>query len=209
MTLVFLGPPGCGKGTQALLLKEHHAFVHFPVGEMLKRAKDLDPNLSKSLNQGQLLNDDVVNGVVKKAMDSVKQNNILFDGFPRTIVQAEFLDAYLGLERKNKLKVFFFEITLDVLLSRTRGRLVCKDCGATYHVDNHPPLVFGKCNICGGDLVKRVDDSVDVFQERLRVYEACTRPLVDYYGNRIVYLDAGVSMQEVYKKIVANLGLSE
>lgn len=182
MNLILLGAPGAGKGTQAEVICDHLQIPAISTGNVLREAVKNDTEMglkAKSfMDSGALVPDEVVIGIIKErlAMDDC-QNGFILDGFPRTVPQAEALDA-MGVKID---KVIDIEVADEKIMQRLSGRRVCQDCGASYHVDYKPSKEDGKCDKCGGQTVQRKDDHPDTIKDRLHVYHEQTEPLKDYY----------------------------
>lgn len=182
MKLMFLGAPGSGKGTQAEKVVEKFGIPSISTGNIiraaLKEGTELGLKAKDYIENGQLVPDEVVIGMVKERLseDDCK-NGFILDGFPRTVPQAEALDA-MGIELD---KVIDIEVSDERIVARMSGRRVCPDCGASYHLEYKKPDVEGKCNACGADLILRKDDAPETVLERLKVYHEQTEPLVDFY----------------------------
>lgn len=182
MNIIMLGAPGAGKGTQAAVLSEHFGIPTISTGNMireaLKNGTEMGLKAKSFMDEGKLVPDEVVIGIVKERLagDDCKEGFIL-DGFPRTIPQAEALDA-MGVDIQ-------FVINIDVpderIINRMSGRRVCENCGRPYHLVNLKPKKDGVCDDCGGTLVQRKDDHPDTVLARLDVYHKETEPLADYY----------------------------
>ena len=184
MRIVLLGCPGAGKGTQARRLAEKYGLSHIATGDLLRaeiEAKSaVGLKVADYLKRGTLVPDQVVVEMVAAKLDSSKQGWLL-DGFPRTLEQAQALDAYL---QRNNLKidlVLYLAMKENVVVSRLTSRRSCNSCGEVYNVTSRLPRVEGKCDKCGGTVVQREDDSETTVRKRLMVYEDLTRPLVSYY----------------------------
>jgi len=184
MRLVFLGPPGSGKGTQAKILAEKLNLKHISTGDVLRDAVKQGTELGKKAKQymdaGDLVPDGVILGMIKELLQKNK-DGFIFDGFPRTAAQAEGLDKLMG-----ELGIGIdAAINLDVddkeVLKRLTGRFFCSKCGADFNVNTRPPKVEGICDICGGALKQRDDDKTEVITNRLKVYREKTKPVEDYY----------------------------
>ena len=208
MNLVFLGPPGAGKGTQAVGVCEKYGLPHISTGDILrseiKQQTKLGLEAKKYMDAGQLVPDEVVIGIVASRLTQPDcKNGFLFDGFPRTLPQAEALAEKVDIE---------IAINIDVpdenIIKRLSGRRVCKACGATYHVVYASPKTEGVCDACGEDLVLRDDDKPETVQKRLNVYHEQTQPLIDYYTNQGVLktVDGTRDLEEVFGDIVTILG---
>ena len=182
MRLILLGPPGAGKGTQAEILVEKLGVPQISTGDILRAAvKNGTPVGLKAkayMDAGDLVPDDVIIGVVKErlAADDCK-NGYIFDGMPRTIAQAEALDA----QNVSIDTVLSIEVPDDVIIRRLSGRRTCPECGVIYHIDSKKPEKDGVCDVCGAALVIRKDDEAETIKNRLRTYHRETEPLVSYY----------------------------
>ena len=185
MNIILLGAPGAGKGTQAEKICEHLNIPTISTGNIiraaLKNGTEMGLKAKSYMDAGQLVPDDVVIGIIKeRLMGSDCQNGFILDGFPRTIPQAEALDA-MGVEID---KVIDIEVADEDIVRRMSGRRVCEKCGASYHLEYKKPEKEGICNLCTGTLVQRKDDHPDTVLSRLKVYHEETEPLKDYYANQ-------------------------
>jgi adenylate kinase len=189
LRVIFLGPPGAGKGTQARMLAAEWGVPQIATGDMLREAVAnkslLGLEAKRYMDSGGLVPDQVVIGLVGERLEqSDAKNGCVLDGFPRTVAQAEALDALLQRRGEVLQRVIFFEVSRPELLRRLTGRRVCRQCGAGYHLVSAPPKTAGKCDKCGGELYQREDDSEATVGKRLEVYQAQTAPLLDYYRRR-------------------------
>lgn len=203
-----LGAPGAGKGTQAKMIAEKFGVPHISTGDIfranIKEGTELGMEAKKYMDQGLLVPDELT---VKILLDRVAREDCadgyVLDGFPRTIPQAEVLDA--ALEKLNEK--IDYAVNVDVpdenIVKRMSGRRACLKCGATFHVEHIPPKQEGICDSCGGELVLRDDDRQETVQNRLKVYHDQTQPLIDYYGKKGVLksVDGTVEMQKVFQAI--------
>lgn len=186
MRVVLLGPPGSGKGTQAARLGEHWGVPHISTGDAFRQAvaegTPLGRLAQEYMQRGELVPDQVVNGVVAARLDREDcAGGFVLDGYPRTVAQAE---ALAGMLRERGLAldaVVDLVVSEEELVSRAAGRRVCSRCGANYHVRFRPPREPGRCDLCGGGLVQREDDRPETVTRRLAVYRQQTEPLVDFY----------------------------
>jgi len=205
MILVFLGPPGAGKGTQAKLLSQRMEFLHLSTGDLLREAVKNQTPLGKKakeyMDRGELVPDELIVQLIEETMP--KDGNVILDGFPRTVNQALALEEMLKGKGKKISKVLFFDVPDEVIIDRLSGRRVCSKCGAVYHVKYNPPKVEGVCDLCGGSLVQRDDDREEVVKKRLEVYRKQTQPLIEFYQDRgIIYrLDAEKGVEELFEEI--------
>ncbi len=206
--LIFLGPPGAGKGTQAKQIAEREQVPHLSTGDMLRDAVARGTALGRMakpiMERGDLVPDDIILGMVEERLtrpDSV--HGFVFDGFPRTIPQAEKLDEILKRRGFGLPQVVEFKVDAEKLLRRVAGRWTCSVGGETYNIYERPPKVPGICDRDGGKLVQRSDDRPEVVKERLAAYELQTKPLVDYYRQLGVLeaVDGSVSVEEVSRAL--------
>ena len=213
MNILFMGPPGAGKGTQAERIVNKYNLPHIATGDMFRAAMANQTELGiiakKFYDEGNLVPDDVTIGIVRERLSEADcQNGFLLDGFPRTVEQAKALDEImLNLSKKIEY-VINIDVIFDVLLERLVGRRICKDCGSTYHTYFNPPKSEGICDKCSGELYQRKDDSKETVSERLNVYMEQTRPLLDYYeatGN-LVHINGLNEIDAVFADIEKVLG---
>jgi adenylate kinase len=206
-TFVLLGAPGSGKGTAAEKLKILFDIPHISTGDILRsevKAKtDLGLKVSSLLQTGELVGDDIILDLVRKRLskDDTK-SGFIFDGFPRTLKQAQELDEILE-EKKIKLNtVLYLNVPETELLKRITGRRVCS-CGMVYHILFKPSKIKDSCDECSGKLIQRKDDTEEVVKERLRIYNDLTRPLVDYYKkkNILCEIDASLPAKQMVQQI--------
>ena len=172
MLIVLLGPPGAGKGTQGEKIVSAYGFVYVSTGEILREAVKEERALGKKaqhyMDQGQLVPDEIIVEIIKeRLLEPDCQIGALLDGFPRNLVQAEFLDEVLSANKKRLDLVIFIHLDETELIGRLTGRRVCADCSMNYNLSFKPPKVRNICDHCGGDLYQRTDDTVDTVKERL------------------------------------------
>ena len=185
MKLIFLGPPGAGKGTQAAIVSEKLSIPTISTGDMLRSAlKEGTPVGLKAkayMEAGELVPDEVIIGIVAERVEKPDcANGYILDGVPRTLAQAKALeDAGIAFDH-----VVSIETSDSVVEGRLGGRRVCPGCGATYHVTGHPPKSEGICDVCGEKLIQRKDDAAETIRNRLEVYHQLTEPLKDFYAER-------------------------
>ena len=187
--VIFIGAPGAGKGTQAVRLAHEWGVPHIATGDMLREAvaakTPLGLEAKRHMDSGGLVPDDVVIGLVGERLGRPDaKTGCVLDGFPRTVAQAEALDALFASKGIALDRVVFFDVSRPELLRRLTGRRVCRACGRTFHLLSAPPAVAGKCDACGGELYQRPDDSEATVATRLDVYQKQTAPLLAYYRGR-------------------------
>jgi len=203
--VVFLGPPGAGKGTQAKLLSQRLGFLHLSTGDILREAvkkqTPLGIKAKEYMDRGELVPDNLIIALIEEYLP--KEGGVILDGFPRTIAQAEALENMLSAKGKKVSKVLLFDSPDEVIIDRLSGRRVCSNCGAVYHIKYNPPKKEGVCDLCGGSLVQREDDKEEVIKNRLEVYKRQTQPLIDFYKKKgIIYrLDATKSVEELFAEV--------
>lgn len=199
MKLVLLGPPGAGKGTQAVNISKRYGICHISTGDMLReqvsKQTKLGQEASRFMNAGQLVPDKVILDMVKNRLKRKDcENGFLFDGFPRTVPQAEALNKQL--EKKPLTAVILLDVSDDFLVNRLTLRRTCPQCGDIYHMESRPGRVPGFCDACGAELEQRPDDNEKTVRERLKVYHDQTAPLVEFY-TRTGQLDAVDGTREI------------
>ena len=212
MKVVMLGAPGAGKGTQAKMIATKYNVPHISTGDIfranIKEGTELGKKAKSYMDQGLLVPDElVVDLVVDRIQQEDCKDGYILDGFPRTIPQAEALDAALS-KLNTKLDVALdIDVADDFIVKRMGGRRACLGCGATYHIVNIPPKKEGICDTCGAELVLRDDDKPETVEKRLAVYHEQTQPLIDYYKNSgiLVTLDGTKDMNEVFANICSVL----
>ena len=189
MRLVLLGPPGAGKGTQAQVLSKDLSLPHVSTGDMLREALKASTALGLKakvyMEKGALVPDEIVIALVSERLSkSDAKKGFILDGFPRTPEQAESLDKSLKDLKMPLDIVLYFKTSLAVIIRRLSGRRVCSQCGKNFHLTNFKPKVDGICDVCGGKLFQRPDDKENTIENRLRVYEKQTEPLIEYYKKK-------------------------
>lgn len=209
--LVLLGAPGVGKGTQAELLNQRLGACHLSTGDVFRAAKglcegELSPTMQQALGfmrRGELVPDTIVLNLVLERTRCLRcRGGFLLDGFPRTVAQAEALEALLKKEKVSLSAVLNYEMPIDQIVARLSGRRTCSQCKAVYHMTNRPPRVEGVCDHCGGKLIQREDDRPESVRVRMETYEKSTRPLIDFYKKRglLVTIKAEGSPEDIYQR---------
>ena len=210
---ILLGPPGAGKGTQAVKIVEKYGIPHISTGDIfrenIKNGTELGKKAQEYMNAGKLVPDDLVIEIATDRLtkDDCKEG-FLLDGFPRTVYQAEKLDEFLAARGGKVDVVLDIAVGKDELITRLTGRRVCKACGASFHVVNIPPKKEGVCDYCGGELIQRADDNIETVTNRIEVYENQTMPLIEYYekAGNIAHIDGTTGLENVFADIVKALG---
>ncbi|MCC6758114.1 MAG: adenylate kinase [Candidatus Omnitrophica bacterium] len=190
MNTILLGPPGAGKGTLAAMLKDNFGLLHISTGDLLrdemKGGTELGKTIKKYVESGELVPDQVVIAMIEKKLSEKNSGSkgYMLDGFPRTTVQAQDLDKILTKIGQPIDYALYMEASLPVILQRLTGRRVCRKCGAIVHIKNRPSKVAGVCDVCGGELYQRPDDTEETIKNRMHVYAEKTAPIVDYYAKQ-------------------------
>ncbi len=215
MYIVMLGAPGAGKGTQADILCQDMNLPHIASGDLFRQAleKRTDVGLSAKdyMDRGELVPDEITIKMILERMDRPDcASGCLFDGFPRTLQQAEALDKALKEHGKSIDRAIYIEVPNRELVKRLSGRWLCRVCQTPYHMTNSPPKSPGKCDRCGGELYQRPDDREETVKERLSVFFAQTVPILDYYEKqgKLIRVNGNLGMQEVARRIVSALRAS-
>jgi len=213
MILALLGPPGAGKGTQASRISLHYGIPHISTGAMFREAIAKGTELGRKIqsyriDRGEYVPDEVVvEAVRQRTHEADCKDGFILDGFPRTVPQAETLNALLAKDRLRLNAALNFTAPVDGLVKRFSGRRVCPVDGETYHIEYQPPLQPGLCDRCGAQLVQRPDDDPEVVKRRLEVYIEKTAPLIDYYTQvgLLRNVDATREPERVFGQVVALL----
>lgn len=213
MKIIMLGAPGAGKGTQAKMIAEKYSIPHISTGDIfranIKNGTELGKKAKSYMDKGQLVPDELTLDLI---MDRFKEddckNGYVLDGFPRTIPQAEALDAALKAEGEKVDFAIDVDVPDENIVKRMGGRRACVNCGATYHIVYSPTKVEGKCDKCGEELIVRDDDKPETVLSRLEVYHNQTQPLIDYYNEQGILksVDGTVDMKDVFNSIIDILG---
>ena len=214
MRMVFLGPPGSGKGTQAKKLVEKYSLAHIATGDILRRAvkdeTELGSSAKKFVDAGELVPDEIILGIIKEELTGISEG-FIFDGFPRTLAQAEGLDGILCELGVNIDYVISLKVADETIIDRLVSRRLCKNCGFEFNLKTRPPKIEGVCDRCGGGLFQRTDDTVEVINNRLLVYRQKTEPIEDYYRKKgiLVEIDGDKDFNEVFGSISEMVGVGE
>jgi len=218
VNIILLGPPGAGKGTQARRLVEERGMVQLSTGDMLREARtsgtDMGKRVAEVMDRGQLVTDEIVIGLIEEkiAADTAGQGGgFIFDGFPRTLPQADALGAMLTRRGQRLDAVIEMRVEDEALVSRVSGRFTCGNCGEVYHDQTRPTKVDGVCDACGStDLRRRADDNAESLKQRLMEYYKKTSPLIGYYyaSGDLFTVDGLAEIDEVAGKIAEVLAQS-
>lgn len=212
MKIIMLGAPGAGKGTQAKKIAEKYSIPHISTGDIfranIKEGTELGKKAKEYMDKGALVPDELVcDLVVDRISQEDAKNGYVLDGFPRTIPQAEALDA--ALDKINEKVDYAIDVDVpdDNIINRMSGRRACVACGGTYHIVFNPTKAEGVCDSCGGQLILRDDDKPETVKNRLKVYHEQTQPLIEYYTKKNILksVDGTQDMSKVFDSIVAIL----
>lgn len=212
MRVIFMGPPGAGKGTQAEVISHEQGIAHISTGDILRKNVAEKTELGKAakayMDAGKLVPDDVIVGMMESRIaekDCAK--GFILDGFPRTVPQAEALDGVLERMGIALDGVILFKAPDDVVIKRLSGRRVCRSCGAIYNIRSKPPGKDDRCGKCGGELYERDDDREEVIRSRLEVYKEQTAPLIGHYREKglLIEVDASRESPEVVADILGSV----
>mgnify|MGYP000103840530 FL=1 len=213
MKIIMLGAPGAGKGTQAKMIAEKCGIPHISTGDIfranIKNGTELGAKAKEYMDKGLLVPDELVcDLVVDRIQQADCEKGYILDGFPRTIPQAEALEAALNAIEQKLDYAIDIDVPDENIINRMSGRRACVGCGATYHVLFNPTKVEGKCDVCGESLILRDDDKPETVKKRLDVYHTQTQPLIDFYTERkvLVEVDGTQSMDKVFDDIMKILG---
>ena len=213
MKIIMLGAPGAGKGTQAKMIAEKCGIPHISTGDIfranIKNGTELGAKAKEYMDKGLLVPDELVcDLVVDRIQQADCEKGYILDGFPRTIPQAEALEAALNAIEQKLDYAIDIDVPDENIINRMSGRCACVGCGATYHVVFNPTKVEGKCDVCGESLILRDDDKPETVKKRLDVYHTQTQPLIDFYSARkvLVEVDGTQSMDKVFEDIMKILG---
>ena len=208
MRIVLLGAPGSGKGTQAKRLSERYGIPQIATGDLLRDAlasgSELGRRAKEAMDAGHLVSDEIVLGIIRERLRRPDARaGFVLDGFPRNIAQAEALDRLLHDVEQPLDAALLLEIDQDALVQRLTGRLSCPTCGRVYNLYTKPPKIEGQCDVDGSELMHRSDDNESTIENRLRVFEAHTRPVAGYYKNqgKLISVDAEGEIAAVAKRL--------
>jgi len=213
LKIILLGPPGAGKGTQAKSISREYNIPHISTGDIFRKniseKTPLGVEAKGYMDSGKLVPDELTINLVKDRLTKEDcKNGFMLDGFPRTVMQAEALDAFLKERNIDIDAALLIDAPKDLIIERMTGRRVCSKCGETYHIMNIPPKVEDVCDVCGSALIHRKDDNLETVIERLEVYDKQTQPLVEYYRRRgkLMSVDGAKELHEVFEDIRDLLG---
>lgn len=189
VNIILLGPPGAGKGTQAKRLVDERGMVQLSTGDMLREAKtsgtEMGRRVAEVMDRGELVTDEIVIGLIEEKLEQGARGGFIFDGFPRTLKQADALGDLLARKGQDLGAVIEMQVDDAALVARITGRFTCGNCGEVYHDQTRPTRQEGVCDVCGShDLKRRADDNADALKTRLMEYYKKTSPLIGYYYAR-------------------------
>jgi len=205
MRLLFFGPPGAGKGTQAKLVAKEFDIAHISTGDILRDAVSKGTELGKKakaiMDRGELVSDEIMNNLVKEKMQEL--DSFILDGYPRTLDQAKFLDRATKDLKKEIDAVVLIDVAEEEIVKRISNRRVCPNCGKVYNLITLKPKEDEKCDVCGTKLIQRDDDKEEVVRERYKVYKNTTESVIEYYrkNNKIITIDGAQNVEDVTKEL--------
>ncbi len=213
MNILIMGPAGAGKGTMSDLILKEYDIPHISTGDMLRENVRNNTELGKEaksyMEAGKLVPDGVINAMVEKRLQEPDcQKGYLLDGFPRTLIQAETFSEIADKIGKPVEAVIALEVDFEILKERITGRRICPKCGAIYHIKNSPSKVEGICDVCGGELQQRKDDTVEQLKVRMDEYDNSTKPVIDFYEGKgvVTHINASQKPDIVFGEIKEALG---
>ncbi|MBM3313652.1 adenylate kinase [candidate division WOR-3 bacterium] len=213
--LVLIGPPGSGKGTQAELLREKNGFVHYSTGDVfrdhMRRKTDIGTTVERYVTSGKLVPDQVALLVVNAFLAENSGKPMLFDGFPRTVAQAQGLDSLLSKHNCEVGAAVLIDLSDDEVVKRLTARRQCRKCSRIYNLSFRPPKTTGVCDECGGELYQREDDAESVIRDRLNTYHLQTEPVLYYYStqSKLKRIDGALGRDRVYAELTRILGAAK
>ena len=205
MRLLFFGPPGAGKGTQAKKVAKEFDVVHISTGDILRDAVSKGTELGKKakaiMDRGELVSDEIMNSLVKEKLEEL--DSFILDGYPRTLDQAKFLDQATKELKKEIDAAVLIDVSEEEIVKRISNRRVCPNCGKVYNLITLKPKEDEKCDVCGTKLIQRDDDKEEVVRERYKVYKKNTEPVIEYYrkNNKIITIDGAQNIEDVTKEL--------
>lgn len=210
MNIILIAPPAAGKGTQSELICNKYDMQHISTGDLIRTVinsnNENSIELKKTIEQGKLVSDEFVLDLIKEEIKN--GNNYIFDGFPRTVNQAKLFDKLLNELNKKIDYVIYLDVDKDIAKKRILGRLSCSKCGKVYNdqIEESMPKINGICNECNIELSKRNDDNEETFNKRFDTYINETKPLLDYYKDRLYIIDSSLNKYEIFKQIENIIG---
>lgn len=208
MRIVLLGAPGSGKGTQAKRIVQRYGVPQIATGDLLREAlasgSELGNRAKEAMDAGRLVSDEIVLAIIKERLNRPDtRDGFVLDGFPRNLAQAQALDKLLADIEQPLDVALLLRIDTDALIQRLTGRLTCPECGAVYNIYTRPPRIDDQCDRDGAELVHRSDDNENTIENRLRVYQSHTKPLIKYYReqSRLIEINAEAEIDDVFKSI--------
>lgn len=209
MKIILLGAPGAGKGTQAQSISKYFSIPHISTGDIFRRNISEGTELGRTakgyMDAGQLVPDQLtLDLIADRLQQNDCKNGYLLDGYPRTVVQAEFLEELLRLRHDQLDIALLIQVPREAIMERITGRRVCPSCGASYHTKHNPPRRKDVCDICGHSVIQRADDQVATVEERLDIYDEQTKPLIDFYRRRGILksVDGTRAINQIFNDIV-------
>ncbi|GBD04009.1 Adenylate kinase [bacterium HR19] len=211
IVIILFGPPGVGKGTQGKIVSRELTIPHIATGDIMREEVELRSPLGLKvkdfLGRGLLVPDEIVIDIIRERLKKDDtQKGFILDGFPRTVNQAESLDKLFSELNIKDYKVLYIDVPDEEILKRLSGRRICRNCQTAYNIYFNPPKKEGVCDVCGGELIRREDDSEEKVKKRLEVYKEQTLPVIQYYqrkNRKVIKIDGLGTVEEVKKRILS------
>lgn len=210
-SIIFLGAPGCGKGTQASVVQKKLNYLHVSTGDLLRKIvseeSEIGNKLKAILASGALVSDEMVNTIIDDFYSkNSKAEGVILDGYPRNVEQAILLESILKKFDSKITKVFYFEINEEIVIKRITGRYTCSQCNTVYNKYFNTTKMANECDVCHAhEFDQRSDDTEEVVRNRLKIFHESTQPLLEYYKDKLVKINADQSLGEVSAEILENL----
>lgn len=213
MILIFMGPQGSGKGSQAELLAQRNGYFHMESGKMFRKMAKTDVKIAKILANGELVDDEETVKLINNYLEqnNIDFENIIFDGYPRSLHQYGLIKEFIESKGKNLDKIIFIKISEDETVKRLSSRRTCSKCGRIYNLITNPPADEKICDECGGNLIQRKDDNSEAIKKRLELFRNKTLPVIEkaHKEKLVLEINGEQPIESIYQEIVEKLGLKK